>query len=306
MELPVSIIGDDEPKSLWDIEGVTLDIFVLLMLLVALIMHGCNILGDIFDVHSVLGVQEYQLLYYARIFDSCRSILLVNAFRNLSVTTNILFLTIWKSFPRFFSVLIVWAFILLVFGIIFVDLYAGQFDYCDLNTLPPKWQRFVEEEVGLTSRHHSWLKEQRKHLNESAQDLFWYKENCTEYGGKWKSRDSNFDTLHFSVLTLFHMSTMEGWVTVMRYATDRVDAGIHPIENHDLRLGLAMNIIYIFMIILSSNLFVSSFVQSFDQSREELEGSCMSCELVFHCCIVLMIHKKLKSSLVSVRIHQRT
>ena len=275
-ESRLSLVGlgsGKEPKSLWEVQGVAIDIFVLVMSLVALVMHGCNILGDsVPGVYSVLGMQQHQLMYQARIFDAFRSILLINAFRFFSATTNILFLTIWKSLPRFFHVLIVWVFILLVFGIVFVELYRDQFDYCDLTTLPPEWQRYVEEEVGVTSRHHNWLTRKRKHLNESATELFWYKENCTQYGGEWKKRDSNFDNLHSALLTLFHMSTMEGWVTVMRYATDRVGVGIHPIENHDSAIGLTMNMVYILMIILSSNLFVSAFVNSFDQSREELEG----------------------------------
>ena len=75
-----------------------------------------------------------------------------------------------------------------------------------------------------------------------------------------------------SFFTLFHMSTMEGWVTVMRSATDAVGVGVHPVQDYNFWTGFIVTILFMLTVILSSNLFVSAFVNSFDQKKSEIDG----------------------------------
>jgi hypothetical protein len=39
--------------------------------------------------------------------------------------------------------------------------------------------------------------------------------DCVNLGGEWVNKDSNFDNVANSMITLFEMATTEGWIDVM-------------------------------------------------------------------------------------------
>jgi hypothetical protein len=46
------------------------------------------------------------------------------------------------------------------------------------------------------------------------------KSDCILYGGYWQPAESSFDNIGYAMLTLFEMSTTEGWVAVMWAGVD--------------------------------------------------------------------------------------
>ena len=278
-----SLLSPIEPKSMWEAEGAIIDFLVFVLSVCSLAMHLYNAIVD--SPHKML--QMHRVWYHARIFEASRSILLINVAR-LSTTTNILILTIFKAVPKFLDVLIVWCFFIVIWSVVFVQLYSHKFWHCDFTGMNATWQRFVQEEVGLTKQHHTWLSWKRTHVSpdeNSTGALFWTRKNCTDYGGTWVNRESNFDNLGQAFLTLFHMSTMEGWVAVMRYATDVVGIDKHPIQDFAFETGFISFGFYILTIILSSNLFVSAFIQSFDQTHAEIDGWWVNGLCVYIVCV---------------------
>jgi hypothetical protein len=51
------------------------------------------------------------------------------------------------------------------------------------------------------------------------------RQDCLDLGGFWVNHDSNFDNSGQAILTLFIMSTTEGWLEVMHHGVDA--NGIH-------------------------------------------------------------------------------
>ena len=85
-------------------------------------------------------------------------------------------------------VLVVW----LMFAIFAVSTYKGTFFYCSI-------EKYV------------------------YQDQY----QCIEKGGEWLRYDSNFDDIGQAMMTLFVVSSLEGWPEIMHQALDltRVDFG---------------------------------------------------------------------------------
>jgi hypothetical protein len=50
-------------------------------------------------------------------------------------------------------------------------------------------------------------------------------EDCLAMGGEWVNKNSNFDNTWNAMLTLFQMTTTEGWIDVMISGLDA--RGIH-------------------------------------------------------------------------------
>jgi len=80
-----------------------------------------------------------------------------------------------------FVVMIIW----LMFAIYGMNTYMGMFFYCTKD-------RFTN--------NNEWL--------------------CEDHGGEWKRFDSNFDDIGQAMMTLFIVSSLEGWPDIMYQAID--------------------------------------------------------------------------------------
>merc|ERR1719313_2821474 len=56
---------------------------------------------------------------------------------------------------------------------------------------------------------------------------------CNERGGLWLNFNQNFDNIGVAMLTLFEISTTEGWVDTMYAATDGVEAHVTPYRDYN-------------------------------------------------------------------------
>ena len=129
----------------------------------------------------------------------------------------------------------------MLFGIFGTNYFKGTFFYCDT------------EKIGDT-------------LSSQVTDKW----NCIDYGGVWVNQDANFDNVFRSMVTLFEMSTTEGWVGVMWNGVDSVGINRQPEEKR--------NIFWVFFfmafIIVGSqflmNLFVGVVIDAFNTEKDKL------------------------------------
>ena len=66
-------------------------------------------------------------------------------------------------------------------------------------------------------------------FNESSEEDNVYNKNkswCLNNGHQWKIYDSNFDNAFQSLLTLFIISNLEGWVEILYHAVDSNEESI--------------------------------------------------------------------------------
>jgi len=97
---------------------------------------------------------------------------------------------------------------------------------------------------------------------------------CVEQGGTWGHvLSQNFDTIISSLLTLFEISTTEGWVDVMYAAADVTGVYRQPIRDFDIGMwviAFPMWILVSFMFLI--NLAVGVIVDNFGAAMEKEEG----------------------------------
>jgi voltage-dependent calcium channel L type alpha-1D len=100
---------------------------------------------------------------------------------------------------------------------------------------------------------------------------------CECWGGKWDFIDiNNFDNVGAALLTLFQMSTTEGWVTLMYDLVDTSDIHMQPIR--DNRVEWIFFCIFFMLVAsyLALNLFVGVVIDNFNKMKKKLDGNNMA------------------------------
>jgi hypothetical protein len=92
------------------------------------------------------------------------------------------------SIPHILNVLLVIAVVYLIFAIIGVNLYGGKFFYCSIE--PFKYHTMPE---------------------------------CEYNSGKWKTYDHNYDNAGNAMITLYVVSSLEGWPDIMIQTIDSTE-----------------------------------------------------------------------------------
>lgn len=146
-----------------------------------------------------------------------------------------------ESLIAILNVLIVIGMVWVMFSILGNNLMGGKMGYCSVNSDA----KFNPYGVSMAQ--------------------------CTEtYGGTWKTHYANFDDIGQGMVTLFVLSTLEGWPVILGNALDANDPEVGPIYNGSLTNGLFI----VFFILLGSlflmNLVVGViFVQFSEEQRRE-------------------------------------
>ena len=105
---------------------------------------------------------------------------------------------LFESVGSIFNVSIVVLVVWLMFAIFGINSYKGQLFYC-------------------------------------SNDKYYYhlKQTCEEAGGTWLRWDSNFDNILEAMMTLFIVSSLEGWPDIMYHSLDTVGIDKGPLFEND-------------------------------------------------------------------------
>jgi hypothetical protein len=97
------------------------------------------------------------------------------------------------------------------------------------------------------------------------------KQACLEtFKGTWRLRDSNFENVGEGVVTLYVLSTLEGWPNILGWAMDADDETLGPVFNNSITNGLFIVVFILFGSLFLMNLFVGViFVQFSEEQRKE-------------------------------------
>jgi voltage-dependent calcium channel T type alpha-1G len=80
----------------------------------------------------------------------------------------------------------------MLFGILGTNYFKGTFFSCNTDDIP-----------GFS-------------FTDEIKDVW----TCFDYGGTWLNKESSFDNTMVAIMTLFEMSTTEGWIGVMWSGVD--------------------------------------------------------------------------------------
>lgn len=95
--------------------------------------------------------------------------------------------------------------------------------------------------------------------------------DCTSAGNAWVNRKYNFDDLGKALMSLFVLSSRDGWVNIMYTGLDAVGVDQQPIVNYNewrLLYFIAFILLVGFFVL---NMFVGVVVENFHRCREEQE-----------------------------------
>jgi len=128
----------------------------------------------------------------------------------------------------------------LIFGILSVQLFAGKLWYC-------------EESEGTYN---------------SATLVVTTKDDCYLIGSNWVNQPYNYDNLLQALLTLFYVSSFDGWVDVMYYTIDAHGVDYQPVEDSNELVALFFVVFLLIANFFILNMFVGVIVESFQLSSD--------------------------------------
>ena len=129
-----------------------------------------------------------------RLLRALRPLRVISHNKSLRLIVTALFESVGSIFNVSIVVLVVW----LMFAIFGINSYKGQLFYCSI-------------------------------------DKYFYhlKQTCEEAGGVWMRWDSNFDNIFEAMMTLFIVSSLEGWPDIMYHSLDIVGEDKGPLFEND-------------------------------------------------------------------------
>ena len=224
---------------------------------------GWNLLDFFIVFTSVISLALVSLdLSYLKVFRALRSLRplrMVSRSPSLKAVVNaiIMVATPLANFTLVISVF------LLTFAILGTTIFRDKLQYCKASSL----------DITVPS------------VNDAEFEYMLDKSSCVGnvtnidgvlVGLQWSTRNSNFDSVSRSLLTLFELITMEAWPTIMHPAMDIPNHGDeHPIENNSKYNALFFIIFIVVGAFFITNLFVGIIVYKFRSAREKHHGSAL-------------------------------
>ncbi|XP_066974796.1 voltage-dependent T-type calcium channel subunit alpha-1G isoform X1 [Macrobrachium rosenbergii] len=206
---------------------------------------GWNIMDGSLVVISFIDIlMSFLATTSPRIFGILRVFRLLRALRPLRVINRapglkLVVQTLLSSLQPIGNIVVICCTFFIIFGILGVQLFKGSFYYCEGPDLTD-----IKTKNDCVTR---------------------YKEEA------WLNRKYNFDDLGQALMSLFVLSSKDGWVNIMYTGLDAVGVDMQPKENYSqwrLLYFISFLLLVGFFVL---NMFVGVVVENFHRCREEQE-----------------------------------
>ncbi|XP_011497163.1 PREDICTED: voltage-dependent T-type calcium channel subunit alpha-1G [Ceratosolen solmsi marchali] len=202
------------------------------------IMDGSLVVISIIDLGMSLlsssSPRIFGILRVFRLLRSLRPLRVINRAPGLKLVVQ----TLLSSLRPIGNIVLICCTFFVIFGILGVQLFKGAFYYCE----GPDIKNVRNKTDCLTDKRNLWL-----------------------------NRKYNFDDLGKALMSLFVLSSRDGWVNIMYTGLDAVGVDQQPIENYSewrLLYFIAFILLVGFFVL---NMFVGVVVENFHRCREEQE-----------------------------------
>ncbi|XP_068915162.1 voltage-dependent T-type calcium channel subunit alpha-1G-like [Tenebrio molitor] len=201
------------------------------------IMDGSLVIISIVDLLMSLirsnSPRIFGILRVFRLLRSLRPLRVINRAPGLKLVVQ----TLLSSLRPIGNIVLICCTFFIIFGILGVQLFKGSFYYCHGKNL-----------TGITNRN-----------------------DCISRDYDWENQKYNFDDLGQALMSLFVLSSRDGWVNIMYNGLDAVGLDQQPVINYsEWRLLYFISFILLvgFFVL---NMFVGVVVENFHRCREEQE-----------------------------------
>ncbi|XP_011633278.1 voltage-dependent T-type calcium channel subunit alpha-1G-like isoform X4 [Pogonomyrmex barbatus] len=202
------------------------------------IMDGSLVIISIIDLSMSLlsssSPRIFGILRVFRLLRSLRPLRVINRAPGLKLVVQ----TLLSSLRPIGNIVLICCTFFVIFGILGVQLFKGAFYYCE----GPDIKNVRNKTDCLADKRNVWL-----------------------------NRKYNFDDLGKALMSLFVLSSRDGWVNIMYTGLDAVGVDQQPIENYSewrLLYFIAFILLVGFFVL---NMFVGVVVENFHRCREEQE-----------------------------------
>uniref|UniRef100_A0A4W6D0W6 Voltage-dependent calcium channel type A subunit alpha-1 n=1 Tax=Lates calcarifer TaxID=8187 RepID=A0A4W6D0W6_LATCA len=166
------------------------------------------------------------------------------------------------SLKNVFNILIVYQLFMFIFAVIAVQLFKGKFFYCtDNSTLC----LHVTENLTL-----KLLEVKRR---------------------EWKRHEFHYDNVCWALLTLFTVSTGEGWPQVLQHSTDVTEENMGPSRGNRMEMSIFYVVYFVVFPFFFVNIFVALIIITFQEQGDKMIQEC-SLEKNERACIDFAISAK--------------
>nr|XP_031829681.1 voltage-dependent T-type calcium channel subunit alpha-1G isoform X6 [Nomia melanderi]XP_031829682.1 voltage-dependent T-type calcium channel subunit alpha-1G isoform X6 [Nomia melanderi]XP_031829683.1 voltage-dependent T-type calcium channel subunit alpha-1G isoform X6 [Nomia melanderi] len=202
------------------------------------IMDGVLVIISIIDLSMSLlsssSPRIFGILRVFRLLRSLRPLRVINRAPGLKLVVQ----TLLSSLRPIGNIVLICCTFFVIFGILGVQLFKGAFYYCE----GPDIKNVRNKTDCLADKRNVWL-----------------------------NRKYNFDDLGKALMSLFVLSSRDGWVNIMYTGLDAVGVDQQPVENYSewrLLYFIAFILLVGFFVL---NMFVGVVVENFHRCREEQE-----------------------------------
>ncbi|KAM9357850.1 LOW QUALITY PROTEIN: voltage-dependent R-type calcium channel subunit alpha-1E [Symphorus nematophorus] len=170
------------------------------------------------------------------------------------------------SLKNVFNILIVYKLFMFIFAVIAVQLFKGKFFYCTDSS------KDTEKDCqGYYIDYGKYKREMKKR--------------------DWKRHDFHYDNVIWALLTLFTVSTGEGWPQVLQHSVDVTEEDRGPSHGNRMEMSIFYVIYFVVFPFFFVNIFVALIIITFQEQGDKMMEEC-SLEKNERACIDFAISAK--------------
>uniref|UniRef100_A0A8C9MZ92 Calcium voltage-gated channel subunit alpha1 H n=1 Tax=Serinus canaria TaxID=9135 RepID=A0A8C9MZ92_SERCA len=193
-----------------------------------------SIIDIIVSMASAGGAKILGVLRVLRLLRTLRPLRVISRAPGLKLVVE----TLISSLRPIGNIVLICCAFFIIFGILGVQLFKGKFYYCDGPDV--------------------------KNITTKA--------DCTNAHYRWVRRKYNFDNLGQALMSLFVLSSKDGWVNIMYDGLDAVGIDQQPIQNHNPWMLLYFISFLLIVSFFVLNMFVGVVVENFHKCRQHQEA----------------------------------
>ncbi|XP_039514892.1 calcium channel, voltage-dependent, N type, alpha 1B subunit, a isoform X5 [Pimephales promelas] len=171
-----------------------------------------------------------------------------------------------NSLKNVLNILIVYILFMFIFAVIAVQLFKGKFFYCT---------------------------DESKCLEKDCRGVFldYDKDDVTAQPREWKKYEFHYDNVLWAFLTLFTVSTGEGWPTVLKHSVDATFEDLGPSPGYRIEMSIFYVVYFVVFPFFFVNIFVALIIITFQEQGDKALSEC-SLEKNERACIDFAINAK--------------
>ncbi|XP_072297751.1 voltage-dependent R-type calcium channel subunit alpha-1E-like isoform X2 [Eucyclogobius newberryi] len=170
------------------------------------------------------------------------------------------------SLKNVFNILIVYQLFMFIFAVIAVQLFKGKFFYCTDSSMNTE-------------------KECQGYYIDYGRDKKEVKRR------EWRRHEFHYDNVCWALLTLFTVSTGEGWPQVLQHSTDVTEENMGPSRGNRMEMSIFYVVYFVVFPFFFVNIFVALIIITFQEQGDKMIQEC-SLEKNERACIDFAISAK--------------